>query len=218
MQQLKMATYFEEILGDMLLKVENMKNNCQHCPNWNSMQWTIKIQNTSQNISVWEQKSLWVRSRSWKNEGFLALEPDEERGGNAVAKPAEEKGLAEAQAAEGWCGKNRNGAFPQGENIKIKSMSFWTTETITLTTMVRVLSKLTTQPKTPMLQLLRRSRTSQLVGESLNWFHHQKKAYMRIFVPKWAYFRTLLIWPIKEKNVGEMIIEHSTSEQMSKFC
>ena len=36
-----------------------------------------------------------------KNEGFLALEPDEERGGNAFAKPAEEKGLAEAQAAEG---------------------------------------------------------------------------------------------------------------------
>ena len=36
-----------------------------------------------------------------KNEGFLALEPDEERGGNAVAKPAEEKDLAEAQAAEG---------------------------------------------------------------------------------------------------------------------
>ena len=34
MQQLKMATYFEEILGDMLLKVENMKNNCQHCLNW----------------------------------------------------------------------------------------------------------------------------------------------------------------------------------------
>ena len=66
MQQLKMATYFEEILGDMLLKVENMKNNCQHCPNWNSMQWTIEIQNTSQNISVWEQTSLWVRSRSWK--------------------------------------------------------------------------------------------------------------------------------------------------------
>ena len=35
------------------------------------------------------------------NEGFLALEPDEERGGNAFAKPAKEKGLAEAQAAEG---------------------------------------------------------------------------------------------------------------------
>ena len=130
-------------------------------------------------------KSQWVCwcSRSWKNEGFLALEPDEERGGNAFAKPAEEKGLAEAQAAEGWRGKNRNGAFPQGENIKIKSMSFWTTETITLTTMVRVLSKLTTQPKTPMPQLLRRSRTSQLVGKPLNWFHHQWKSYDNIVSP-----------------------------------
>ena len=57
MQQLKMATYFEEILGDMLLKVENMKNNCQHCLKWNSMQWTIKIQNTNQTIAVWEQKN-----------------------------------------------------------------------------------------------------------------------------------------------------------------
>lgn len=218
MQQLKMATYFEEILGDMLLKVENMKNNCQHCLNWNLMHWTIKTQNTSQIISFGNKRVYECAQDHEKNEGFLALEPDEERGGNAFAKPAEEKGIAEAQAAEGWRGKNWNGAFPQGENFKIKSMSLWTTQTITLTTMVRVLSKLTTQPKTPMLQLLRRSRTSQLVGESLNWFHHQKKAYMRIFVPKWAHFRTLLIWPIKEKNVGEMIIEHSKSEQMSKFC
>ena len=181
MQQLKMATYFEEILGDMLLKVENMKNNCQHCLNWNSMQWTIKIQNKSEHFILGTKEFMSALKIMKKNEGFLALEPDEERGGNAVAKPAEEKDLAEAQAAEGWCGKNRNGAFPQGENFKIKTMSFWATQTITLTTMVRALSKLTTQPKTRMPQLLRRSRTSQLVGKLLNWFHHQWKPYENIF-------------------------------------
>ena len=38
-------------------------------------------------------------------EGLLAVKRDEERSGNAVAEPAEEKDLAEAQEAEDGCGK-----------------------------------------------------------------------------------------------------------------
>ena len=52
--------------------------------------------------------------------------------------------------------------------LKVRTSKSNLTQTITLTTMVRVLSKLTTQPKTPMPQLLRRSLTSQLVRKLLN--------------------------------------------------
>ena len=61
----------------------------------------MKTQNTSQIISFGNKRVYECAQDHEKNEGFLALEPDEERGGNAFAKPAEEKGIAEAQAAEG---------------------------------------------------------------------------------------------------------------------
>ena len=38
-------------------------------------------------------------------EGLLAVKPDEERSGDAVAEPVEEKDLAEAQETEDGCGK-----------------------------------------------------------------------------------------------------------------
>ena len=75
MQQLKMATYFEEILGDMLLKVENMKNNCQHCLNWNSMQWTIKIQNKSEHFILGTKEFMSALKIMKKMKDFLPSNP-----------------------------------------------------------------------------------------------------------------------------------------------
>ena len=39
-------------------------------------------------------------------EGLFAVEPNEERSGDAVAEPAEEEDLAEAQETEDGCGEN----------------------------------------------------------------------------------------------------------------
>ena len=52
-------------------------------------------------------------------EGLLAVKPNEERSGDAVAEPAEEKDLAEAQEAEDGCGKSWDGTFSEGDPVQM---------------------------------------------------------------------------------------------------
>ena len=48
-------------------------------------------------------------------EGLFAVEPNEERSGDAFTKPAEEKDPVEAQETEDRCGENWAGTFFEGD-------------------------------------------------------------------------------------------------------
>ena len=167
MQQLKMATYFEEILGDMLLKVENMKNNCQHIV-WNGIWCNERSRFKTQVRTFQSGNKRYALKIMKKMKDFLPSNPMKK--GVAMPSPNQlkRKVLLKHKRLKADVEKTEMELF-----LKVRTSKSNLTQTIMLTTMVRVLSKLMTQPKTRMLQLLRRSRTSQLVWKSLNWFHRQ---------------------------------------------